>query len=484
MNGRQNVVLLVMDTARAAAFEVADLGDDSRIDGSRKRFRRTYAAAPWTLPSHASLFTGTYPSRHGAHAGHKHLNDTLPTLAEAFSNADYETVGVSNNTWISDEFGFERGFERFHRTWQYVQSETDLGRAARTNEGLGKYRALASSLFDGNPLTNAINAFYGRFLRKQHDKGAKRTNEWIGDWLAARDGDRPFFLFVNYLEPHLEYRPPEEYAARYLPDGVDYGDAMNVSQDAWGYIAGDVELSDEEFEVLRALYRAEIAYLGDRIDDLRDQLEAAGEWEETVFVVTGDHGENIGDHGLMDHQYCLYDTLLHVPLLVEGGVFEDVDSDRPIQLVDLAPSLLDAAGVEAEGFREHCQGRSFHPAADEPPRDRIIAEYLAPQPSMAALEKRVGTLPDHVRQYDRSLRAIRRDGWKLIRGSDGSHELYHVAEDPAETTDLSDSEPDRVRLLADELDAWLDSFDHADTSGDVDVSAATEARLEDLGYLQ
>jgi arylsulfatase A-like enzyme len=161
-----------------------------------------------------------------------------------------------------------------------------------------------------------------------------------------------------------------------------------------------------------------------------------------------------------------------------------VDSDRPIQLVDLAPSLLDAAGVEAEGFREHCQGRSFHPAADEPPRDRIIAEYLAPQPSMAALEKRVGTLPDHVRQYDRSLRAIRRDGWKLIRGSDGSHELYHVAEDPAETTDLSDSEPDRVRLLADELDAWLDSFDHADTSGDVDVSAATEARLEDLGYLQ
>jgi arylsulfatase A-like enzyme len=482
-----NVVLVVMDTARyqaALGEQGPGLGPFDSADPSVTRFDRAYTAAPWTLPSHGSLFTGTYPSRHGGHAGHKRLDETLPTIAEAFTSAGHETVGVSNNTWISEEFGFERGFQTFHRTWQYVQSETDLGPAARTNEGFDKYRAVARALFDGNPLTNVINALYGRFFRKQHDKGAKRTNEWIGDWLVERDDRRPFFLFVNYLEPHLEYRPREKHATRYLPDHVGYEEAISISQDAWGYIAGEVEIADEEFDVLRALYRAEIAYLGDRIAELREMFETAGEWGDTVFVVTGDHGENIGDHGLMDHQYCLYETLLHVPLIIDGGGFEEVDSDRPIQLVDLAPSLLDAAGVEAEAFRESCQGRSFHPSAENTPRERIIAEYLAPQPSMDALRQRVGSLPEHVRRYDRSLRSIQRDGWKLIRGSDGSNELYHIIKDPEETTDHSESNPERVEALASELDEWLDSFEHASVSDDIDVSAETESRLEDLGYLQ
>ena len=475
-----------MDTARyEAVFDTAPNGDGvtSPFDGG-VAFERSFAASPWTLPSHASLFTGTYPSRHGAHAGHKRLDDSLPTLAEAFADAGYETVGVSNNTWISDEFGFERGFERFQRTWQYVQSETDLGRAARTNEGLDKYRAVARTLFDGNPVTNLVNAVYGRFLRKQHDKGARQTNEWIAEWLGDRTGERPFFLFVNYLEPHLEYRPPEEYANRYLPDHVDYEEAMAVSQDAWGYIAGQVDISEDEFEILHALYQGEIAYLGDRIAELRERLADAGELDETIVVVTGDHGENIGDHGLMDHQYCLYDTLLHVPLVIEGGGFDEVDTNQPIQLVDLAPSLLDAAGVDADQFKERCQGCSFHPSAENEPREQIIAEYLAPQPSMEALEQRVGSIPSGVRQYDRTLRSIRRDGWKLIRGSDGTHELYNVAEDPGETTDRSDAEPERVESLASHLDAWLASFEHAETAGEVGISAATESRLEDLGYLQ
>jgi hypothetical protein len=122
-------------------------------------------------------------------------------MAEPLSQAGYETVAVSNNTWISEEFGFGRGFQRFHKTWQYVQSETDLGRISRTEEGTDKLRAVAKAIFDGNPVMNLANAVYGQFVRKQTDSGAKRTNEWIDEWLADRTGSRPFFLFVNYLEP-------------------------------------------------------------------------------------------------------------------------------------------------------------------------------------------------------------------------------------------------------------------------------------------
>lgn len=222
------------------------------------------------------------------------------TLAETFQRADYETVAVSNNTWISEEFGFARGFDTFQKTWQYVQSDTDLGEIARTKEGTDKLRAVANKLTDGNPLTNITNAIYGQFLRKQKDDGAKQTNEWVADWLRDRDDTSPFFLFINYLEPHLEYRPPEEFTEGFLPEGVSYDEAMDVPQDAWSYIAGKTEMTEREFEILRALYRAELAYLDHRIAELKRSLEDAGEWEDTVFVVTGDHGENIGDHGLME----------------------------------------------------------------------------------------------------------------------------------------------------------------------------------------
>ncbi len=485
-----NIVLVVMDTARAEDVPLMD-GNSGAVpqlqniaDGGTT-FTNAFASAPWTLPSHASLFTGTYASKHGAHAANKRLDRNSATLAETFAASGYDTVGISNNTWISEEFGFMRGFETFHRTWQYVQSETDLGKVARTTEGVEMVRELLTQLTNGNPLINVANAVYGKFLRKQEDDGAKQTNKRISEWLDSREDDRPFFLFANYLEPHLEYRPPKDQAEQFLPDDCSFEEAMDVPQDAWGYITGKVDLADRDFEILRALYRAEISYLDERIGELRRLLEQAGEWENTVFVVTGDHGENIGDHRLMDHQYCLYDTLLHVPLLIHGGPFTGGKSNHDlVQLVDLAPTLLDIAGIDAPQLRKQLQGRSFHPDSSSPPREYAIAEYMAPQPSMEALEKRVGSLPSEVQEYDRSLRAIRTTDYKLIRGSDGHEEFYRVDSDPGETTNLAAESPESMRELEAELDSWLESFEHAEIEGSVSMDRDTKDRLEDLGYLQ
>lgn len=490
MTSPRNVVLLVMDTARAAdILPLADAKQSfphmNRLAKAGTEYTRTFASAPWTLPSHACLFTGTHSSKHGAHAGYKRLSAEPTTLAEVFADNGYETVAISNNTWISEEFGFARGFETFHKTWQYVQSNTDLGEVARTKEGTEKLWAVARKLAEGNPLTNVANAIYGQFLRKQHDDGAKATNKWIKEWLDSRDDSRSFFLFINYLEPHLEYRPPEKFTDPFLPKGVSYDEAMDVPQDAWAYIAGKTEMTDRDFEVLRGLYRAELAYLDHRIGELKASLEATGEWEDTVFVVTGDHGENIGDHGLMDHQYCLYDTLLHVPLLIHGGAFTGGGrNDRLVQLTDLAPTLLDAAGIDAPEAREGFQGVSFHPDADTGPREYAIAEYMAPQPSMEALEQRVGKLSEEVYKYDRSLRTIRTSDYKFIRGSNGSRELYHVANDSDERGDIVDEKSEIADELETQLDDWLGSFEHATTSGSVSMSQSTKDRLEDLGYLQ
>ena len=483
-----NIVLIVMDTARydSVLDSQTDLSTIETLREEGTTYTSAFASAPWTLPSHGGILSGQYSSRHGASAAAKRFPESAPSVVEVFKNAAYETVGVSNNTWISDEFGFARGFDTFRKNWQYIQSDVDLGKIARQEEGFDKIRGVAKQLFDGNPIFNAANAVYGQFIRNRaDDDGAKRTNRWVADWLDDRDGSNPFFLFINYLEPHLEYRPLKEYTEEYLPDGVNYAEAMKVNQDAWSYIANDVKMTKRDFQILEGLYYAEITYLDERIGELRRLLQEANEWEDTIFVVMGDHGENIGDHSLMDHQYSLHDTLIHVPLVIHGGAFTDGKTvDDLVQLTDLAPTLLDAAGIENDEFTEQVQGRSFHPDAETEPREYAFAEYLAPQPSMEALEKRVGDLSEEVYAYDRSLRAIRSEDWKLIRGSDRSTELYQVVDDPGEVRDLASDRPEKVSELESELDAWLDSFNHAEATGDADMSNETRDRLEDLGYLQ
>ncbi|AHG02800.1 sulfatase [Halobacterium sp. DL1] len=480
-----NVVVVVADTTRVddaydaqVAPTLADLAD------SGTRATRAFSAAPWTLPSHASLLTGTHTSKHGAHAGHERLDDQLPMLSECFQDAGYETVCVTSNTWLSAESGFDRGFDEFQQMWQVVQSGNALGGLVEETEE-SRVRAVARELFDGNPLANVANVLYRYLVRDRTDDGAARSTEWIENWLADREAEDPFFLLVNYLEPHLKYRPPRRLAEQFLPANATYEEAMEVRQEPWEYLAGNLTLSDSEFQLLRGLYRAEVAYVDEQLAALRSALRDAGELEDTIFVVTSDHGENIGDHGLMDHQYCLYDTLVHVPLVLDGGSFSgEGELTNLVSLVDLAPTLLDEAGIDAPAARESFQGVSVHPDADSEPREFVVSEYAEPQPSMEALERNVEDLPEHVYQYDRSLRAIRTEEYKFVRGSDGLRELYDLAADAGENDDIADAEPAVADDLESTLDEWLASFEHADTDESVTISDDRKDRLEQLGYLQ
>jgi len=486
MPSRPNVVLVVLDTARAddvLSTAPPVMPTVSALGRAGTAYPNAFAAAPWTLPSHGSLFTGTYPSEHGAHGDNTYLSGANRTLAEAFSAAGYETLGVSNNTWITGEFGFDRGFDRFWKGWQFYQSETDLGSVAHELDGRAKLRAALGRVLEGNPLVNAVNLCYSQLIRARTDSGAVRTTDRVASWLADRRGTAPFFLFVNYIEPHVRYRPPAEHAERFLPADATYEDALAVRQDPCAHNAGEYELSERDRTLLRALYRGELSAVDDAVSRLRGVLEAEGEWENTLLVIAGDHGENVGDHGFLGHQYNVYDTLLHVPLVVHGGAFNRGPSvdDRLVQLPDLVPTLLDATGVDAPELREQSRAHSLAPDAPRR-RECAIAEYVSPQPPVETLESRYGPLPDDVAASDRTLRAIRADGYKLITGSDGLRELYHVAADPGETVDRSDDEPDRARRLGRRLDEWLGSLTRAATDTAPSISGATEARLAHLGY--
>lgn len=482
-----NIILAVIDTARYdMIFEEGEVPSNMKnICENGTIYTNAFATAPWTLPSHVSIFSGQYASKHGSHSSAKRYNPEAPCIVEILNESSYDTVAVSNNTWISDEFNFDRGFDQFHKNWQFIQSNNDISKIVRESEGIEKWARLVRYLFNGDPIVNGLNALYA--FRQHHqsdDDGAKRTNDWIEKWLSQRNNSDPFFLFINYLEPHLEYRPPQEYAESFLPNGVTYEEAMGVEQDAFRFIAGDLTLTDEDFEILKGLYEGEISYLDYRIGELKSILKQAKEWKDTIFVLVGDHGENIGDHGLMDHQYCLYDTLIHVPLVIHGKEFNtgNID-DELIQLTDISPTLLDAIGLEAAEFRSRIQGQSFHPSNKAEQREYIFSEYISPQPSMSALQDRIPDLSEDIYKYDRSLRAIRGKEWKLIRGSDGTKDLYNI-DDGSEFEDCSEEYPDRLQALEQKLDEWIDSFSTGNHDVDVEMKQSTIDRLEELGYLQ
>jgi arylsulfatase A-like enzyme len=485
MATQPNVVVVVADTTRVdEAFDAQVAPTLASLAAGGTRATRAISPAPWTLPAHASLLTGTHSSKHGAHAAHERLDDRLPLLSECFQDAGYETVCVSGNTWLSAESGFDRGFDTFQQMWQVFQSDNALSELVDVTDE-SRIKAVARELFDGDPVRNVANVLYHYLFRGRVDDGGARSTEFISDWLHDRNTDQPFFLLVNYLEPHLDYRPPERLAERFLPADATFDEAMAVPQEPWAYLAGDIELTERDFRLLSGLYRAEIAYVDEQLEQLRTVLEATGQREDTVFVVTADHGENIDDHGLMDHQYCLYDTLIHVPLVLSGGSFDDgEDLTDLVSLVDLAPTLLDEAGIDAPGARESFQGQSFHPDADTDPREFVVSEYMAPMPSMDALERNVGELTPRLTKYDRSLRTVRTPDYKLVRGSDGQRELYDIESDPGETVDVSAAMPAVADELATLLDDWLASFEHATIDETVAITGDRKDRLEQLGYLQ
>ncbi len=480
---RPNVCLVVLDTARSV-----DVGPEvtptlARLGEEGTRFERAFSTAPWTVPSHASLFTGTYPSEHGTHGGHPSLDDRLRTLPEAFADAGYETVGVSNNTWITEEFGFDRGFDELRRGWQFLQSDTDMGTVVRGECLSEKIRAARDRLFDGSPLVNLTNVLYSELVQPAGDDGAARSVDWIGEWLDSRSDADPFFCFCNIIEPHVVYDPPREYAERFLPSDSDYESATAIRQDPRAYDCGDYELTEADFEQLRGLYRGSLAYADDQLARLRRTLVDAGEWERTLVVICGDHGEHIGEHGFFGHQYNLYDTLLSVPLVICGGPFSDGEPRADlVQLLDLPETLLDAAGVPDEPLREQSRGRSLHPGTDVSPREAVFAEYVTPQPSIERLEARFGELPDRIYSFDRRLRAVRTAEYKYVEGDDGFSRLHSLPTDPGEAHDVVDEEPSVASDLRARLDEQLFGFDQPARTGEVAMTEGTKQRLADLGY--
>lgn len=459
---RPNVVLIVMDPARrdhvscyGAARETMPYLAEFAAEGCL--YQNAFTAAPWTPPSHASMFTGLYPQSHRVDHGHLFLEKEVPTIAGVLTTAGYETIDLTNNSFVGYATGLDRGFSTVEEKgdpnhWRFLRK-----RAAR----------IIAKLQDG-----------------VRDAGASHSIHWVRRWLRRRDAAKPFFLFINFLEPHLPYTPPRRFVERFgNPDAIR-PPVWRVGREAGAdYLAGEVELDEEDLAHLAILYDAELAYLDTRLRDLFADLRAAGILDETLVIVTSDHGENLGDYGMIDHQYCLYDTLVRIPLILRYPPLFDRGStiDALVQNVDFVPSILQVTGVDGDGMA--LQGRSLLPDdVVSHPRQYVFADYARPAATLAVLRERYPAFD--VSPYDRGLAMVRDAGYKLIQATDGAEEFYDLTTDPHENQNLIVSQPEVAARYRATLSAWQTACTPAVAAEeDHNFDARTLAMLEELGYL-
>ena len=386
-----NVVLLVMDTVRMDHLSCYGYGRPTTpgldaLAAGADRYTNMRATSPWTLPSHASMFTGEFPFQHGAQARRDPatgiIYDALPlgaehtTLAEVLAAEGYATGAfVGNGAYLGRRFQLDQGFD------VYAERQTRMP-----------------------PVAEQMNAKALRWLDQQ--------------------GGKPFFLFVNYIDAHRPYNvaplPPARAAELPPPDPED--PIALLDKLCYAVLEQDSPPSAELVQRVVTQYDTALAHLDLAVTALLEALDQRGLLDGTLVIVTSDHGEYFGEHDVVEHSKDVYEEALRIPMLVkrpgqrEGRVIEDVRS-----LADLPCMVL----------------------AEFPRRTaaRLLQEFPCGAGTTLA-ELRYTRTKDlrkpYGRRFQRERTVLYQGNLKLIRSTDGHHELYDLAKDPHELTNLFD----------------------------------------------
>lgn len=417
--GAPNVLLLVLDTVRA--LELSAFGyprpTSPHLDALARdgvRFDRAVATAPWTLPTHASLFTGRF-QRDLSVTWKVALDTVPPTLAEYFGAMGYATGGfVANLRFTTREYGLGRGFEVYS---DYAVS----------------WSQLAGSTMLGRWLVIGWNAATNQYVIPGRKDAATVVDEFLA-WQSAGTA-RPFFAFLNLFDAHEPYAPGAPYDLRFALEEPPTR-ALTVGR----------RHSPAELQGLRDAYDGAIASLDAQVGRLLAELEARGVLDNTIVVVTADHGEEFAEHGHVSHGNGLHFPALHVPLFVvwpKGGVPRGTVVSSPVSLVDVAATITDLAGIS---------GQSPLPGASLAPLWR--GDSLAHRSPVLSELYWVQNQPEWYPISGGDMRSLVLGRFHFISGPGEREELYDIDADPLEQVDLLERPEltDTLQLLREQVD--------------------------------
>jgi arylsulfatase A-like enzyme len=481
---KPNIVLVTMDTVRADhlscyGYQRITTPNLDRLSQEGVLFKNAYATNSWTLPSHASIFTGMFPTKHGAdHSStpaqdirtqkgeilrwkemiaksFSKLSDDNHTLAEILSEKGYRTAGIIGGIFCNSIFGLDQGFDYYDDEIPYLNTKFFVvyhvvDHVFSLDDFFTQYGYL------GKRIAADLNNSAFKWLEKNHE--------------------HPFFLFINYMDAHAPYLPPPPYDRYFGKDSKDIivsryakGDSSFLTAEKNlinSVLAGSHQLTPEEREHIIVLYDGGIRYLDHYLGLLFAKLKALEIYDNTLIIISSDHGETFGEHHQMEHGRTLYEEVLRVPLIIrhpsaylQRGVVE-----KRVSLVDLMPTILSflrypiPSGIDGENME-----KSNH---------LLIAELFL------GMSKK-----NHKGTSD--LRALYEGKEKYIWASNGSNQLYNLEKDPQEEENLIEKFPSKAEAMQKSLDRWLSSFKPLKAEGKkVAITKSTEEKLRALGYVR
>lgn len=519
---RPDILFIVLDTQRADRLGCygnprALTPNLDRLAADGALFRQGVAPAQWTIPSHAAMFTGLYPTAHQVAQSNQSLSPDMAHMAELVRDAGYETVGFCNNPLVGVlDNGFRRGFETFYNYGGAIPNVPE--RPSRWPKLVQVWLAFLYHLL--LRLSYPIQGFFGRsdlafrlslnawltpiWARFAKFKGQnERSVADVCHLLETRERvapERPLFLFLNLMETHLPFWPPSAFIDQTAPylrqDKAAQAIHHRWNREAYRWAAPLAEpLAPLEKQVLHDLYDAETAYQDAYLKPLFDLLGRRQRAENTLTIIVADHGDGLGEHGYMGHAFVAHAELVHVPLLLHwprriapaSQVTEAVSTRRVYHTILAAAEAAAPISAEIQGdpatltLLHEIDGR-------QPEQATAFSEIYPPLNFVKAIERRQPALLTHYRCTSLR-RAIVRDGWKLIQVAEQADALFDLAADPLESHNVMQLFSAETHALNTHLDHFT-SLVHAQrdslTSGaPVELQDDTLLRqLRGLGYVE
>lgn len=487
MSKKPNVILLIFDTLRSDYLSCygadVDTPGFAEVAHSGVCFDWAFGAGPATPISHASLYAGQYPSEHGVTGQYINLPTDVPVLAEWFSSAGYDTYGITGPAKMGSPWGYDRGFDEMYEPYHDRPS-------IASKEGL--LQTLTQSRF---------RRFVWRKLTRGENDHTRLKFELLRD--TIRSGlDDPFFALCNFVTVHAEYDPPRPYKMEATPEftrprwsllekllgehgEIDRSDIrldriLHVqSGDGVGrFLANPEYLNDAEIALLRKWYAASVEFLDDELQKFLAFYERELQ-DDTILILTADHGEQLGEHGLWEHSHYLYDETLHVPLIMTGPALPEgsrrTDLVSHVDIFDTLCDLCDIAPPETTSGRSLFRGEQ---------RDAIFMEYGQRDVDDFANDSNHGRYldGDQLRRFAAGRKGIRSKEYRFEITSRGTEHLYELPSQ-AEIENPPSAVVDPLReLLITTLGPDFGTWPEGDPD-DVGVSDSVQSNLRELGYI-
>ena len=472
---RQNILWITLDSVRADHTSLHNYRRETTPELNRiaespqgNNFKHGIAHSTRTPVSVPSMLTGLYPSTHrmlGTKSGNQ-LPESMTTVPELLSDCGYQTIAVSENGYAGEAKGIDERFDYFtrptHIKKDIIKHFSTLLRYSLNIYSHGPGLSLSMSEHSKN------KAFFTTDITKRKLKAAKKSE--------------PFFCYVHYNEPHHAYNPPVSYRDEYTDkinvspqEAVSFAEQM--SEELYEWMAEGLNISDNEWEMLYAMYDAVINYTDACVGELFNFVQR--HFDDTIIVITSDHGDLFGEYGLLGHHIVLHDGLIHVPMVTHGLNDVEYHTEKPTQHIDIMQTILSTVGADTSQF----QGYDLR----EESREIAISQDLR------------GTVDDddsqdyeRIRQYNPNIdlshlpqsliTAVRTTEYKLIQTKEWS-KLYQL---PNEEKDVKHNNQSIYENLMGLYDDWLVNTEEKFEAmpEEADLSKETQQHLRDMGYIE